>query len=184
MFRNKTKLNKISSRILFLIAGTFALLSLYLAAPAMAITTPGNGGDSGNGSSPSPSSSSNTGNGGCTAPNSTGSTGICLPTSCATDQGQCSTSQCAVGSSDSSSALCNPIIQHYVNPFLLFLGAGVGIVITIMLVIGGIEYAASGGNPNTVADAKKRIANALIALVTFGLMWAFLNWIIPNGVFS
>jgi hypothetical protein len=53
-----------------------------------------------------------------------------------------------------------------------------------MLVVGGIQYAASGGDPNGVAAAKKRIANAIIALVTFGLLWAFLNWIIPNGVFS
>ena len=53
-----------------------------------------------------------------------------------------------------------------------------------MTVIGGIQYITSGGDPNHVAEAKKRIANALLALVTWIIIWAFLEWIIPGGLFK
>jgi hypothetical protein len=64
-----------------------------------------------------------------------------------------------------------------------FLAAGVGIVVVIMIVIGGIEYTTSADNPQSVASARKKIINALIALVSFIFLYAFLNFIIPGGVF-
>jgi hypothetical protein len=82
-----------------------------------------------------------------------------------------------------SSALCSNIVQNYINPIILFLGAGVGLVIVIMVVIGGIEYTTSGGDPKHVAEAKNRIANALLALIAWIIIWAFLEWIIPGGLF-
>jgi hypothetical protein len=84
----------------------------------------------------------------------------------------------AAGSAD-----CNNIVQNYINPIILFLGGGVGLIIVIMVVIGGIEFITSSGDPNHVAEAKKRIANALLALVTWIIIWAFLEWIIPGGLF-
>jgi hypothetical protein len=83
-----------------------------------------------------------------------------------------------------NSVSCSNIIKNYINPIILFLGAGVGLVIIIMTVIGGIQYITSGGDPNHVAEAKKRIANALLALVTWIIIWAFLEWIIPGGLFK
>ena len=79
---------------------------------------------------------------------------------------------------------CSTIIQNYVDPLILFLGAGVGLVIVIMTVIGGIQYITSGGDPNHVAEAKKRIANALLALIAWIIIWAFLEWIVPGGLFK
>jgi len=71
-------------------------------------------------------------------------------------------------------------IQTIVN----FLSAGVAIIVIAVLIIGGIQYMAAGDNPNAVSDAKKRIINALIALMVFIFTTAFLQWLIPGGVFG
>jgi len=59
----------------------------------------------------------------------------------------------------------------------------VGVIVVLMVVIGGIQYSTAGSDPQKVAGAKKRISNAVIALVAFIFMWAFLQWIVPGGVF-
>jgi hypothetical protein len=118
------------------------------------------------------------------------------------EQQDCSTLQCQGGSSNipanincsptdpcdlpanSGSALCSGVVKNYIDPVILFVGGGVGLVIVIMIVIGGIQFITSGGDPNHVAEAKKRIANALLALVAWILIYAFLNWIMPGGVFK
>ncbi len=74
-------------------------------------------------------------------------------------------------------------IYKYVNVFINFLTAGVGVVIIIMVIIGGIQYSTSSGDPNATGAAKARIANALIALIAFILMYAVLQWLIPGGAF-
>jgi hypothetical protein len=95
----------------------------------------------------------------------------------------CSDSCSSSTSADASTDLCNSIVTNYLDPIILFLGGGVGLVITIMIIVGAIQYITSGGDPNGVAAAKKRIMNALIALLVFGLMYALLNFIVPGGLF-
>lgn len=63
------------------------------------------------------------------------------------------------------------------------LGAGVGVIVVTMIVIGGIQYTIAGDQPGKVEEAKKKIANALFALVAFLLTWGLLNWLIPTGIF-
>ncbi|OGC80452.1 hypothetical protein A2943_00400 [Candidatus Adlerbacteria bacterium RIFCSPLOWO2_01_FULL_51_16] len=70
-------------------------------------------------------------------------------------------------------------IQTVVN----FLSAGVGIVVVAMIIIGGIQYTMAGDNPQAVSEAKSRIKNALFGLLAYALTFAFLNWLIPGGVF-
>lgn len=72
------------------------------------------------------------------------------------------------------------MLQNIVN----FLSAGVGVVVVIMIIIGGIQYITAGDNPSAVTAAKERIGNALLALVAFLFLFAFLQWLIPGGVFS
>lgn len=74
-------------------------------------------------------------------------------------------------------------ILDYLQLFINVLSGIVGVVIVAMMVIGGIQYSASGDNPQAVGAAKKRIANALLALFVFVFMIAFLNWLVPGGVF-
>lgn len=76
----------------------------------------------------------------------------------------------------------NPImgwIRFAVN----FLSAGAGVVITIMVIVGGIQYASAGSNPQAVLAAKKKITSALIALVAFAFLFSFLQWLVPGGIF-
>ncbi|HUC89964.1 MAG TPA: pilin [Patescibacteria group bacterium] len=73
------------------------------------------------------------------------------------------------------------IIGRYLNPAINALSAVVGLVVVISLVIGAIQYSSSRDNPQAVGAAKKRITNAILALVSFFLLWAFLQWIVPGG---
>lgn len=67
--------------------------------------------------------------------------------------------------------------------FINALAALVGIVVIGMIIIGGIQYSSAGDDPNKVQEAKKKITNALLALLTFIFMYAFLQWVVPGGVF-
>lgn len=90
-----------------------------------------------------------------------------------------------VGCDDPSVQECangNCLYVKYVNPIIGFLSAVVGLAVTIGIIIGGIKYASAGGDPSKVAAAKKQITISIVALVSFGLLWAFLNWILPGGI--
>lgn len=88
---------------------------------------------------------------------------------------------CAVGTNNSSDQCV--IFKEYLIPLINALVAAVGIVVTIMIVSGGIQYSASGGDPQAVAAAKGRIMNAVFSLLAFGLLWSFLQWVVPGGLF-
>jgi hypothetical protein len=75
------------------------------------------------------------------------------------------------------------LIDKYVNPLINVLSAAVGLIVVIMIIIGGIQYASAGGDSKKVADAKARITNALIALLTFIFLFAVLQWLVPGGLF-
>lgn len=74
------------------------------------------------------------------------------------------------------------VIFSYLGGIIKFIAPGVGIVIVLMIIIGGIRYIASGGNPEAAAAAKKMVTNALLALVAFIFLAAILNFIIPGGL--
>lgn len=61
------------------------------------------------------------------------------------------------------------------------LSAGVGLVIVGSIVVGGIQYSASRGDPQATALAIGRIRSSLLALMIFIFAYAILNFIIPNG---
>lgn len=63
------------------------------------------------------------------------------------------------------------------------LSVGVGIVIVIMIIVGGINYSMAGGDPGKVAQAKSRILNAIYALIAYFFLFAFLQWVVPGGIF-
>lgn len=75
------------------------------------------------------------------------------------------------------------VILSYLAGFINFLAIGVGLVVTAMIVVGGIEYIIAGGIPQKVEKAKSLITNAIIALVTFIFMYGILQWLIPGGLF-
>jgi hypothetical protein len=75
-------------------------------------------------------------------------------------------------------------IWHDINLIVNFLSAGVGIVVTGVILIGGIQYIVAGDNPNALMAARQRITNGLIALFVFLFTFAFLQWLIPGGIFK
>jgi hypothetical protein len=83
-----------------------------------------------------------------------------------------------------SNCLKNNKIVADLNKIVNFLSAGVGIVVTGSIIFAGIQYSLAGGDSAKVSAAKKRITDSLIALLAFAFMYAFLQWIIPGGVFG
>jgi hypothetical protein len=73
-------------------------------------------------------------------------------------------------------------IVGYVVYFTRILSGIVGLVIVIMITVGGIQYAAAGPDPSAVVAARKRIINAVIALVLYIFMFSFLQWLVPGGI--
>ncbi len=62
------------------------------------------------------------------------------------------------------------------------LSALVGIVVIAVIIIAGIQYSSSGGNPQQAAESKKRIVNAMIALIAYFMLFVVLQWLIPGGL--
>lgn len=76
----------------------------------------------------------------------------------------------------------NPVQQLFLA-ILRFLGAGVGIAIIGSGVVAGIQYAASRGDPQATANAKKRILSTVIALAFYLLAFSLLQWLLPGGLY-
>lgn len=92
------------------------------------------------------------------------------------------TDQAATSGNCASASKCD-LVQQYLNPFINFLAALVGVAVVISIVIGGIQYGSSAGDPQKAAAAKSRIRNSIIALLTFLFLFALLNFLIPGGLF-
>ncbi len=82
---------------------------------------------------------------------------------------------------DQTAANCG--ITRYLNMFVNILTGLVGIAIVGSIIVGGIQYSMSAGDAQAVGAAKKRISNALLALLIYSFTFAFLQWIVPGGVF-
>lgn len=67
---------------------------------------------------------------------------------------------------------------------LNFLAGLVLVASVIMIIVGGIQYTSSGGNPQAVSAAKQKIMNVFIGLLAFVFLYAFLQWLIPGGIFT
>ncbi|TAH36618.1 hypothetical protein EYC59_00375 [Candidatus Saccharibacteria bacterium] len=114
-----------------------------------------------------------------------GSTLTCTakPSSGSTDTEAASPGDPAAKGGDCDSLDKCDIIVKYLNPAIQFMSALVGIAVTISIVIGGVQYASSAGDPQAAAAAKARIRNSIIALLTFLFLYALLNFLIPGGLF-
>lgn len=76
--------------------------------------------------------------------------------------------------------LCN--INQYIELFINILSGLVGVVVVMVIVIGGIQYGTAGDDPGKLQAAKQRITKALIALLVFIFLYAFLQYLVPGGV--
>lgn len=76
------------------------------------------------------------------------------------------------------------IIGRYVNPIINLLTFVFGLIAIISIIVGGIQYSASGGEPQKVAEAKKRIINTILAIVSYFFLYALMQFLIPGGLFG
>jgi hypothetical protein len=65
-----------------------------------------------------------------------------------------------------------------------FLSLGVGIIVIASIVVAGIQYTTSRGDPNATAKATQRIRSSVIALLVYIFAYAILNYVIPAGFFK
>ena len=59
----------------------------------------------------------------------------------------------------------------------------VGLIVVISIIIGGIQYTTAGGDPQKVAAAKGRVFNSIFAFLAYLFLYAFLQYLVPGGVF-
>jgi len=64
------------------------------------------------------------------------------------------------------------------------LTAGIGVVAVGGIVYASIVYITAGGDANNTKKAMTIIANIVIGVVAYALMYALLNFLIPGGLFN
>lgn len=90
---------------------------------------------------------------------------------------------CAGGTTSEDCLQKNPIVND-LNIIVGFLSGLVGVIVVGVIILGGIQYIAAGDKADAVSAAKKRIVNGVIALAAFLFVFAFLQWLIPGGLFK
>jgi hypothetical protein len=158
--KHKQRLNVITLLMLFCLALAFAAPMSAIASASTTIPAGCPGGPDG----PKDPSTTTTGNG------------------CGTSVSQ---DNCGDDTTDSATTpgSAPDLVALYLNPAINLFSSLVGVVVVISIIVGGIQYSMSAGDPQKAARAKGRIMNALIALVAYAFLWAFLQFIVPGGVF-
>ena len=85
---------------------------------------------------------------------------------------------CVEGTDDGSA------IFSVLNVVLTVLTYGVGIAGTIGIVIVGIQLLTAKDNAAQYAAAKTRFIAIVIGLAAYAVMWGFLQWLLPGGIFG
>jgi hypothetical protein len=75
-------------------------------------------------------------------------------------------------------------VDKYINPFIKLLNVLVGIVAIIFIIFGAIQVITSAGDPQKSANGKNHIRNALIGLVAYIILAAFLRWVLLPGALT
>lgn len=66
------------------------------------------------------------------------------------------------------------IVKNIVNILLYIVGASA----VIMIIISGLKYVASAGNPSSVASAKNTLLYSVIGLAVAMVAYVIVNWVI------
>lgn len=75
-------------------------------------------------------------------------------------------------------------IIWYLVKILKLLNLMIGGIIMLVLIIAGIQYIVSTGEPANVKNAKNRIVQAMTALLLYLMMFAILNFLVPGGILT
>ena len=64
------------------------------------------------------------------------------------------------------------------------LTAGVGVLAVGGIVYASVKYASSGGDTEKTKKAKAMIRDIVMGLIAYALMYTFINFLIPGGLFK
>ena len=78
---------------------------------------------------------------------------------------------------DDDMIIKNASVQDIVSNIINWILYIVGVVSIVMIIVGGIRYAASAGNEKNVTAAKNTIIYALIGLAAAALSWVLVNFV-------
>lgn len=89
----------------------------------------------------------------------------------------------SAGSSSDVGGTGSAELDDWLNKVVNLLSALVGLAIVVSLVVAGVQYITARDNANQVSAAKNRIMMAVLGFALFLMGYAFLQWLIPGGVF-
>ncbi|MGB4800289.1 MAG: hypothetical protein WBP03_02110 [Candidatus Saccharimonadales bacterium] len=87
---------------------------------------------------------------------------------------------CCPDGSQNTSQDC--MMAKYVNPLVKVLGALAGVAVIIGIIMGAIQYASSGGDPQKSAAGKGKIVKSIYGLVTFLFLFGIMQFLSPGGL--
>lgn len=73
-------------------------------------------------------------------------------------------------------------VAKYINPTIKMLSMIAGVAIIAGVIMGGIQYSASTGDPQKAAAAKARISKALMSLMVFMFLFAGIQFMSPGAL--
>lgn len=76
----------------------------------------------------------------------------------------------------------NPIVI-WINFFVNLFAAVVLVGAAAMMTYAGVQYAAAADNPERLKAAKKLISDIIVGILAFFFLYAFMQWLIPGGIF-
>ncbi len=74
-------------------------------------------------------------------------------------------------------------IVGLLNTVFNLVSGGIALAVIGNIIVAGIQYSTAQGDPSASGKAKNRIQGALIAFLMYLGLYAFLQWLIPGGVF-
>lgn len=120
------------------------------------------------------------------------SMGFFVPSSAAAATDTCKSTEKAITISGVDNAvMCCPkaatdrtscLVLKYINPAVKLLAAMAGVAVVFGIMMGGMQYASSQGDPQKTAAAKGRITKSLVALFTFFFLYSMLQFLSPGGL--
>ncbi len=87
---------------------------------------------------------------------------------------------CCPKGTGSSPTSC--MFAKYINPVIQVLSVLAGIAVVIGIVVGGIQYGASAGDPQKAAKARGMITKALMGLVAFMFLYSAFQFLSPGNI--
>lgn len=85
---------------------------------------------------------------------------------------------------DCDAASASEGVWGLLTTIIKILTGGVGVLAVGGIVYGSIIYTTANGNMEQTKKAKSIIYNVAFGLITYALMFSFLNFLIPGGVFG